>query len=257
MNLGEIIKFDDAKPGYGTIDLVNGVLFGGKFYVSITFREMTGYEEELLADTSKRPSERFNQMLANCLVQAVCEDGSIWVGESLKEKTEFVLNMTIPDRAIYLIALRKVSVGDKYRFEAACSSCGETSMFELNLNDLKVIPAVGDKKEREYEVEIEGKRYLFKIPIGKDEIAFSVDTSRREPFTRAIAMRVKSVDGKPVSFEFLKSLPLRVRNKIRRTYEDREGGIETEVEMVCPKCGAFSKMMLDITQREFFFPSET
>jgi hypothetical protein len=55
--------------------------------------------------------------------------------------------------------------------------------------------------------------------------------------------------------EAIKALSSRERNDMRTTFDDVDGGVDTEVTMECPKCGDTFQRDIDAGQPSFFFPS--
>ena len=241
-----------AKPSIGEYELPCGYLDAdGNLHTSVSVREMTGEEEDILSAKNVPGSKKINKILSKCTVSI----GSINGGaiESI------IQDLTQGDRIFLLIAVRRASLGDEMPFLTKCPSCEEEARFHLDLGDLEVIK-MADPTTRSYSVTLPktGKKVMMKVLTGRGEDAIGKASSRgRDLITTAIFARVDSMDDKPVTMKDLKDLPLADRNFLRDEWEDHEGGLDTAVKIDCPACGNEYDTELDISQQGFFNPSAT
>jgi len=245
-------KLEYPKSSVDAFELPCGYLDAdGNLHTSISVREMTGEEEEILAARNMPSSKKINRILARCTESIGPINGNM-VEQVIPELTQ-------GDRIYLLIAIRRASLGDEMPFATKCSSCEQEARFVLDLADLEV-KNMPDPTIRTYELTLPKteKKVVMKVLTGRGEEAISKASTRgKDIITTAIFARVDSIDGKPATIADLKSLPLVDRNFLRDAWEDHEGGVDTEVQLDCPNCGNEYDTELDISQQGFFNPSAT
>ena len=223
----------------------------GNLHTSITIREMTGEEEEILAARNMPSNRKINSILARCTKSLGPYSGS--------SVEKVIPELTQGDRIYLLISIRRVTLGDEMPFVTKCPQCEQEARFVLDLSDLEV-KGMQDPKVRTYKVQLPkaNKEVVMKVLTGHGEDAIGKASSRgRDMITTAIFARIDSIDGKPPTMADLKKLSLVDRNFLRNEWEDHEGGVDTTVEIDCPSCGNEYETELDISQQGFFNPSAT
>lgn len=243
---------EHAKSSVDAFELPCGYLDDdGNLHTSVSVREMTGEEEEILAAKNMPPSKKINSILSRCT------DSIGDVAGPFIEK--IIPDLIQGDRIYLLIAIRRASLGDDMPFLTKCPSCEQDARFILDLADLEV-KKMPDPRIRTYPLELPktGKKLVMKVLTGRGEDAIGkADRRGKDVITAAIFARVDSMDEKPVTMADLKALPLIDRNFLRNEWEDHEGGVDTEVKIDCPSCGIEYDTELDISQQGFFNPSAT
>lgn len=220
----------------------------GQVHREIVVREMTGYEEDILASGADA-LKKLNEIQARCLMR---------IGEiSDKERMpKIVRDLPVGDRIFLLIAIRRVTLGDAYPFTFRCPKCSHEAQMSLDLASLEV-RGLEDPAVRTKEVALpSGRTAVFHIPTGRDEERFSSPSSDTSLLTRAVLLRLDTINGKPVSLADVKALPSRDLQALRREYEKFDVGVDTTIEIECPSCFEEFKTEMEI-QPSFFFPSET
>lgn len=253
----------DPQSGYGNIELPIGLVDEeGNIVRDVTFREITGEEEDILASDRMPVLQRMNALLSNCIVQ---------IGSGMEPK-KAVLDMTSGDRMAMIIAIRALSLGARYDMKAKCPHCAAEFKFTVDMSELDVNEP-SDPKRRVYEVQLPpgGKYKVVKwhVMTGADEIELERlrSKSKDSPMTALIAVRVREVDGQKLSLSsaggrkkmmsLLKSLRLRDRVALRASFEEHEGSLDMDFEYDCPECGKEINGRIDVGQPGFFFPQAT
>jgi hypothetical protein len=260
----EPFRTDDARTAVGALRLLGGYIMedketGDKYLLNeVVMREISGYEEDILASSKWDVTKKFNAILSNCLTRI--GDGEGHYIHDRSQMPHIVDNLTQTDRIQMIFYLRMISVepGPRFTFTANCPGCGEEFEKTVMLDQLKqVVPP--DPMLRVYEVIAPGDlRVRCKILLGKDEAELGraqEDTSNRASL--AIKTRVISINNEVPRMPDIKKLTLRQRNYLRDQFEKHEGGIDTTVPGTCTACGRKFSMEVDISQRGFFFPSES
>jgi hypothetical protein len=236
----------------------------GKVFNRIYLREMTGVEDDILDDDELNVSERMTRVISNCTEKLssgssdVIEDKAIIsaaVGDTLKAG----MPLTIPDRMAALLFIRRLSMGDTYKFDRKCPECGKVSKNkEVNLATLTMIYCKDPSKRRvQVKLPRSGKTAVLRVlsAAGERRVA-EMRPTQKDVKTAAILARLESLDGKPLSGDdnkdmlLVKGLPLADRRLIISTFNVMEGSIETEIEVKCnsASCGTEYKFDLDLGQ---------
>jgi hypothetical protein len=250
---------DDAKTTTGELDLIGGYIDekGNRLYQA-SMREMSGHEEDVLIDTKSPFHRRMAKILANCLDRI--SDGN---GNHVTEKSHMpkvIDNITSVDKVQMLFWLRRISVpnGDIFTFIMNCPKCGNKFRYSVALDEMDYKP-MKDPMIRVYEETLpSGKTARCHVMLGKHErkIADSVRTNK-DFFTAQIMARVSELDGNPATIYALKSLTLRDRQYLRDRFDEIEGNVDTSIEVICDRCNTEFDGDIDVSSKDFFFPSGT
>jgi hypothetical protein len=257
----------DFKLPCGYVDANNNV------YNHIYLRELTGVEDDILDDDDLNVSERISRVLTNCIEKLtsgvpetpVVDDKKIIAG-AVADSLERGLPFTIPDRMAALLFLRRLSMGDMYKFEHKCPTCGKLiKRREVDLRTLKV-NYCKDPTKRRVKVKLprSGREAVLKVITASGERRVAeLKPTMKDVKSLAILARLETLDGKPLSgdpqadLEMIKGLPLADRRAIVNTFNLMEGSIETEIELRCTSAACPSpefKFDLDLGQVFFSNP---
>jgi hypothetical protein len=256
-------KVDDAVSSGAEVKLLGGAIDNDGLEPVRLYRvllwDLTGLEVYTHTHGRIEPATRFSRVISNCMERVGDDDGH-WVTDPRKMPGLFD-EFTIADRTLLLLNLRIISVddGDWFKFLANCPQCGAENSLKVNLTELER-KEMDDPMERMYDVVLpsSGHKARCQIMLGKHEgVVAKAQEARRDLLSAALLARVVELNGRPTRIADLKALSLRDRNALRSQFEAREGGIDTSVENTCGSCGAGFEADLDITQKGFFFPSET
>jgi hypothetical protein len=137
-----------------TVPLPGGFQVGDDFVREVEFREMTGVEEEILIDqrradggkgkSLKSMSDRLTEILSRCTVRIgskVCEENKDPKKASQKTFLPEWSDSYLGDRAVAIVRLRQISLGDIFAFKETCPHCKkEIQRVEYDLNNSEVQP---------------------------------------------------------------------------------------------------------------------
>ena len=219
-------------------------------HTELKVREITGHEEDMLANRKMAANQKINALIAQCTerVGTVSDNGKL---------SQVVLDMTVGDRLFAIFAIRRVTVGNEYTFEARCNHCQHTGRFTVDLSELE-IKEMPDRAKRSFETTLPSSGQLVKFHpmIGREEMKLQqIDKKGTHSLSLAIIVRLDSLDGKAPTLGAVKSLNMKDRQFLRSKFDEVEGGVETEIELDCSSCYREFKQELDVGQASFFFPS--
>jgi hypothetical protein len=270
----EMITEDDAKVPQLAFELPAGYLTKVKdgdeerevVLKHAVVREMTGFEEDLLAEDSTTLTSRFHQIIGACLLSLSDDNGNEITDRKVLNKAP--AKMLVSDLTLAMIKIRQASLGDELRFAVTCHECTrpnsktekeEPTTFTkiFNLNDLDIASAEGEGVNRVREFQTSrGRKVTWEMMNGLMEHQLSkVRARKKDRVTEAMLVRVRTIDNEPVTADMLKGLSFIERSEIRDQF-DLEGGVETSVQVMCPNCGHEFETPLEMKSSDFFARSE-
>jgi hypothetical protein len=254
---------DDAKSSIGELKLIGGHIYDhpekGKILLNeVVMNEIGGNEEDILMNTKMDAGRKFRMVLTRCLTRIGDGDGTYITDRNKMHGV--VDSLTFADYSKMIIHLRMISVddGEKYSFTTNCPGCGNEFHKVVDLTKLPITPMIRPM-ERVYDLDLpNGKRCRCRVMLGIDEEEMTVATDAgRDQLSTFIKIRLQEIDGQPMNMQDIKNLTLRERNYLRSAFEKKEGGVETGVPGSCSGCNRKFEIDIDITQKDFFFPSVT
>lgn len=242
-----------ATSPFLSATLPTGVMVDGKLHSVALFREMTGYEEDLLA--SKRFGDekaRLFALLQRCIVQ---------IGDVKQGEPKFLSAVTaLPDVDVMfcVVKIREASLGRSMRFKANCP-CEKQIPHDLTV-DLGELKFTGCKDP-------ERKNYSGKLPSGRTFTAKYADEAVSKEMTKAVGkedykslsilVRLLELGGRTdLAINDVQELSLRDRNALRAAISQVEGDYEDTVDVSCSACSKDFKIAVSLADPAFFFPSE-
>lgn len=250
--------------GRGEFDLPCGFVDAeGKVFKNIVLREMTGVEEDMMDDDELSRTGRITNVLSACIERL----GNIENPEAIRQIVSDTMpvgkGITSSDRIAALIFLRRVSVGNIYRFERRCPRCGHVNKNrQLDLTKLTMREVPPDRVPK--------RRVKVKLPRTQQPAIIRVLTATHEDQllrlrpnqkdlrTAAMAARVEAIgetvfQDAGIAMATLKGLPQADRVFIREVYDMIEADVDTEVEVQCDSsiCNAEWAFALDLGQAFF------
>jgi hypothetical protein len=229
-----------------------------ELYREVELREMSGYEEDLLQDKSKRGGgSSIDEVLSRCIVR---------LGDKERDKPQgqerffmpILKDMLMTDRTFLVIRLRQLSLGDEFAFEASCPHCGHRHpRMSVSLDDLTV-KEMPDPMAREWTTKLpSGAEVVFRALTGRDEVKLrEVQRAKGDVLSTLLLQRIVSINGESAGMSAVKRLSVRDRDYLRGAFEEHEGGIDTKIELTCDDCGRDWQTTLPFTSSQtFFFPS--
>jgi hypothetical protein len=153
------------------------------------------------------------------------------------------------DRFAALLDVRCATWGSEYAFRVQCEECKEGIDWELDLRDLprKLFPkttltqlAEGGKNEFTTEGP-DGERVYFKLLNGADEKAiekFRRDNGARWGLGDSLMRRILRVDGLGEAGlrDWIDEMDAGPARELANRMDLVDGGVETDIEVVCPHC---------------------
>ena len=234
----------------------------GKVHDTIILREMTGAEDDMLGNDDLPIGERVSAVLSACTVKLGDVEDRETIRKAISDDLEGQgLPVTEQDRIAAMIYLRRVSIGDMYKFERRCPRC--STMAENRATDLRELKIGKSERPAARRVKVtlprSKKEAIIKVLTAKDAISIGrLRPTQKDLKSLAIAARVEKLDDVPfsdprLSLRAIKDLPQKDRNYIRQVYNAMETHVETEIDVECrnPLCRATWKFPLDVGQGFF------
>lgn len=242
-------EMSEPKGSLGVFELPCGLLTpDGELFTEVRVREITGVEEDMLASKKVPATKKMGQLLVGCTQ-------GIGPFSDPTQVAALVPKLLVGDRVFLLLAIRRVSLGDEYPFRSECPECEVQSLFNIDLSGLEVKP-MPEPRKRSYEVVTpKGRKVQWHPMDGAGEQKLANLGGEADKVTMALLVRLDAVDDSPPTLSGLKALGMSERNFLRDCFQEAEGGVDTGMEMECPKCSHEYKIELDIGQQGFFFPS--
>jgi hypothetical protein len=258
----EPYRTDDARTSLGELLLVGGFIdIGGNgeqtLLNRVVLREMSGHEEDMLTNSKIDLSRRFQNILAECM-ERIGDGKGKWITD--KSKMHGIVDgLTIGDRSQMLLHLRIISVypdGETYTFRVNCGNCGNEIRHTVDLSKCKQ-EHMPNAMMRVYDETLPSlKTVRCRVMLGRHErIVDEAQQVGQNILSAAIMARVLEINGKPATMASIKDLSTKDRSFLRQKFDDIEGGIETTTMIRCGNCGSRFEGEIDISQRDFFFPS--
>jgi hypothetical protein len=173
-------------------------------------------------------------------------------------------NALVGDRFYGLLMLRVLTFGEDFVFKVQCSQeiCRERFEYQINLvNDLPVqrlsdedraVFAGGNKFEAR---DGNGKLITYRLPTGKDELVAAKAVSFDSAFIQAMLQRIINIDGEVIPRKYLEDCEFADLLALLETFDAHNCGVKTEIEIVCPHCGAIQDIKIPF-DRGFLLPTQ-
>lgn len=174
------------------------------------------------------------------------------------------------DRFTALLYARVATWGPTYEFRQQCGSCRKRFEWSLDLTELEAKPLPESSVEQfkagnRFTTTVlddsgEARRVVFQLltPKLENKINQATNISTAERATVALAQRIVSVegldDGKGAIKAWLNDLDMGALFDLIDALDEHDGGIDTEIEIECPHCGAGDDIDLPLDRREFWNP---
>jgi hypothetical protein len=235
------------------LELPGGVLGpDGRCHRMVKVRELTGADEEVLAERGAAGARLVTRFLARVIVEV----------EGLERRVDedLVADMLVGDRDYLLLRLRQMDLGDHVHQVMRCPSpaCGKKVDVDFLVSEIEVRRAAG--LAAAYRVQLgEGAEALdvsVRLPTGRDQEAIAglapanPAAANTRLFSRAV---LKWGERGPLDEEAARALPLRQRSQLAAFLERSSPGPELYLDVQCPMCGADMGASFDL--HGFFLPS--
>jgi len=233
----------------------------GTVHNHMVLREMKGTEDDIMGDDELPFGERVTAILANCCERLGDITDKEIIKKALADELETGLPLTEQDRTAAMIFLRRVTVGDNYKFSRTCIRCGQRARNRsINLSTLQIEKTV-DAKQRKVKIQLprSGTEAILSVLTAKAAAEVGkLKPTGRDAKSLAIMTRLESLGGEPLgndgsALQKVKDLPQADRNVLRQTWVAMEAKVDTDVEVTCtnPICGTTWSFPLDVGQAFF------
>ena len=224
-------------------------------------RKLTGHEEELLYDPTLSAGRLITELLRRCVTAL----GDL----PTPLAPELVWQLTVADRDLLLVELRRHSLGDRLRALYTCPSCGaEVAVDE----DLAQIPTREAGEHLQVTVRlVDG--YLDRSGVLHDEVVLRAPTGEdqdqvlrmtgHDPLRARDALllrcivrfgKLRRAELEGLGLKLLRDLTLGDRRAIFQAMEEQLPGVDFRRRARCGACGGRFETVLDAT--DFFGPGQ-
>lgn len=167
----------------------------------------------------------------------------------------------IADRFFATMMVRVATHGPDFDFRVQCEACQQSIDWFLKLTDLPVkrVPKASLENfvnGNRFETSVGGKVVTFRLHSGKDEL--KVQRAARlaeDPLTAVLAHQIIEIQGEKNKIHWIKNLGLATGFELREKFDDVDGGVESDIDVVCDECGTEQAVDLPFGRREFWAPS--
>ncbi len=222
---------------------------------AISIKAMTAKEEDILMSRAySKTGSTVTELLKSCIADKSIDTSHLLSG----------------DRQSVLVAIRITGYGSSYDADVMCPACATRvrNTFDLSnlaVRPLEIQPNSPGVNEFEFVLPVSKKRVTFKFLTGRDEEELATITERRKklfgdaaenPITTRLSLQIISIDGiedKNKINTFVNNMPAGDSRALRTYIERSEPGLDMNVAMTCPNCGADSEVGLPIGV-SFFWP---
>lgn len=229
-------------------------------------RAMTGYEEEVIEIHRAHPNTAAlcNDIVARCLVAP---------GADHAAALEQVRRLTVAERDAALVALRRLSLGDRVECEVDCPACEKKNHIDFLLSSLPVegfawvndgaagslrgpLPESAGPDARVEVILADGAVAVMRLPNAGDQerlLADPPDTeSERRTFLLASVLLRLGPDEGAFDPDRVRALPIADRRAMERAVEARTPDLDLSMAVTCSSCGAAFSAPFDVAT--FFLP---
>jgi hypothetical protein len=162
--------------------------------------------------------------------------------------------MTVSERDIALVTVRRLSLGDVVETEVPCPACGAKNNVRFRLSELPLEPVA----QRELDVELfDGTTARLRLPTAGDQEALLEEPleTAAERRTWLIARTLLSLDGRegPFDPELARALPTATRRALEGALEAALPAADLSMRVTCAECSHAFTEPFDVAA--FFLPS--
>lgn len=219
---------------------------------SVEIRYMTAKDTDILTSKSLlKKGLAVDRMIQNILVNKEIDVDDLFIG----------------DKNAILVAARINGFGPEYNTKITCPSCGVSSDYSFDLNEISL------EKEEEYKISSNGT-FFIELPVtqaivecrlltGKDEKVIFKRTEKRKKknlpetsLTDQYKMFVVSVSGvteRGLVEEFIDVMPARDSSYLKSAYNKISPNIDLSYDFSCDECDAETRINVPFSAN-FFWP---
>lgn len=224
------------------VNLICGVKSGDTWLDTAIVREMTGEDEEFLADMDNRSSLTYPEYILALLQRTVVSIGNISVTQSPSVLNELIIG----DRDLLYLSVVKATYGKSREFKVKCPHCSESNDLLIDLDD--DFPIQGDRTQARDSIEVtlkNNKKYTFRRPNAEDSRRVArASKSVAQQNTIMISRCIKDLVGDTETWA--RKLAISDRSAIvNAIFDAKVGPSPQEVNAPCGHCGQDVRLALD------------
>jgi hypothetical protein len=228
----------------GLVELPGGYIDEhGTIHRDAVVRELTGFDEEALDESTKKSKGNPFERYAKLLTLAVERIGDI---EEVDRKV--VLGLLLGDHDALIVGIRGVTYGTDLEGQVSCPECGQTSDVTIDLSeDSEDVPRKTlESPKAIYDVSLKKGAAQVRLATVGDRLALGADLTRTlsEINTALLSQCVVSIDGKDIRedvrppSDVVRSLSAADRRTILDYMVEHQPGPRlSEVRVPCASCG--------------------
>jgi hypothetical protein len=222
-----------------TVELLHGLLDGGRRQTLAALRDPTGHDETLLAELGPRASaaEQVTTLLAALVVR---------IGSIEPVAKEDLLRLTAGDRERLILALCVRLLGPEIDLVTACPSCRALAEVPVRFHDvISARPASPPTDIGEIELEADGGRWRARCrpPTGADlEKAARGGPNAGHDLIIDCILELADPTGRRVS---ARDVPSACLTDLADRLAEFDPAAECDVTIDCPSCGGTVTTLLD------------
>lgn len=231
--------------------------------LSLVIRGMRGRELKVLSDRNAfRTGTFFDRILTAC-TESVIDSGPYVVDDRGGLNWD---NVLIGDRIYVMIQIRIETYGKEFSFRSQCGECGQKGEYDADLSSLPV----QQLPEEDRESFKAGQALEGSLPDGKTKVRFRLGTgtdekkvlqlasvgkvNNEDSVLNMLSRRIESIEGVERVKTYLEDAPLGDVTKLLKELNKRDCGVDTTIEMVCPVCNQFTKVIVPVGSAPFWLP---
>lgn len=212
---------------------------------------MRGKELKILADRKALKDGSFLDRLFNACVEQVVDPGPYKVGDGGSLNWDDVL---IGDRLYITVVIRVATFGPTLSFPLTCAKCEKKEEYDIDLTALPVkklseddLAAFAAGNQLTTTFPGTGARVMFRLGTGIDEkwILRNAD-DQEEAVLNMVTRRIDAIEGVDRLKTFMEEAALGDVMQLTKSMNERDCGVETDVEVECIKCGFNNKVQIPL-----------
>jgi len=217
--------------------------------LTITIREFTVADEDLLADPKAQKKGLAVTALLNAITAGVIDSGPYQFTEADGKHHLDWAQILQGDRMTVLLKNRIFTWGHDLTFRQPCPNCRQSVVTDIDLRDLPVkklpessIAHVRDPKTHPLTVTLPhcGKQVSFRLLKGSDDRALQrLQKQHKDTLSSAyLRFRVQEIQdvGQPDLAKWLRNLGGADAAFLRSAFDEADCGIDQEIEFECDSC---------------------
>ncbi|MDB4927867.1 MAG: hypothetical protein JWM10_351 [Myxococcaceae bacterium] len=213
----------------------------------LPLRGMTGHEEEIVERYRALPNTATlcNELVARCAVAP---------GADFTEALSRVRGLTVVERDLALLAVRRLSLGDRVAMEVECPACRARSAADFRLSDLP-LPTVAPPSEVRASL-TDASVAVMRLPTAGDQedlldAGLQTDAERRTFLLARALVRLGDREG-PFAVDAVRALGVADRKAMEAALEAALPDLDLGMEAACAQCEHRFTATFDVAA--FFLP---